>query len=163
MKRITHLFAKYGLAVLSGLVFLGLLTTATAFAARPGVDEEDDTSVTNTTIRTLPCYGYGCDRQSPYVRITSPTTNPVSGKVMVSAIAKDNVRVNQVYFFVDGSLTKVDRFAPYAFVWNTAKSGNGWHTLSATAVDSSGNAATDTISVFVRNGACYGYGCPVRK
>jgi hypothetical protein len=132
MNRYTNLFTKYGLMAISGFVFLGLLTTATAFAARPAVDEEDDISVTTSNIRKLPCYGYGCDKQNPYVRITSPVYSPVAGRVIVSAAAKDNVRVSEVQFFIDGILMKVDRFAPYAFVWNTAKANNGWHSITAT-------------------------------
>jgi hypothetical protein len=67
----------------------------------------------------------------------------------VSANAADNVAVDHVDFYDGSTLIGSDSTAPYSVPWAT--SGDGPHTLTATAYDTSGNNATDTRIVSVDN------------
>lgn len=84
------------------------------------------------------------DTTPPTVSITSPQSGAtVSGTIAVTASASDNVAVASVQFLLDGAaLGSPITTPPYAISWNTASAGNGPHTLSAIATDSSGNTAT---------------------
>jgi thermitase len=75
----------------------------------------------------------------------------VSGIVAVSATANDNLGVTSVTFAIDGMSSGEDTSSPYGFTWDTRVMPNGIHTLTATAKDAAGNAATATISVVVSN------------
>ncbi len=94
------------------------------------------------------------DTTPPTVSITAPGNGAtVSGSVTVSANASDNVAVASVQFELDGANAGSPvTSAPYSYSWNTASSANGSHTLSAVAVDTSGNAATSAVvTVTVNN------------
>ena len=84
------------------------------------------------------------DTTPPTVSITSPANNAtVSGTVMVSATASDNVAVASVQFQVDGAnVGSADTSSPYNFSWNTTSVSHGSHTLTAVAKDAAGNATT---------------------
>ena len=94
------------------------------------------------------------DTLPPTVAITSPTNGvTVSGAVNVTAAATDNVAVASVQFQLDGAnLGAPITTAPYTDSWNTAGAANGGHTLTAVAVDTSGNKATSApVTVTVNN------------
>jgi hypothetical protein len=96
------------------------------------------------------------DSTPPTVNLTNPTDQQtVSGTVTVAASAADNVAVAKVQFQLDGtSLGSPVTAPPYATAWNTTTVGNGVHTLSAVATDTSGNIGTATnVSVTVQNPA----------
>jgi hypothetical protein len=95
------------------------------------------------------------DTTAPTVSLTAPASNAtVSGTVVVSASASDNVAVASVQFQVDGNnLGSPITQAPYTVNWNTAGFANGTHTLTATATDTSGNAASASETVTVSNAA----------
>src|SRR5262249_10836851 len=84
------------------------------------------------------------DVTPPTVSMATPANGTtVSGTVTLSANASDNVGVAAVQFRVDGanvgpSITT----APYSFSWDTTTAANASHAITATAVDTSGNAAT---------------------
>lgn len=84
------------------------------------------------------------DTTPPTVAITAPQSGAtVSGAVAVTASASDNVAVAGVQFLLDGAPMGAQvTTPPYTLSWNTATAGNGLHTLSARATDSSGNTAT---------------------
>ena len=92
--------------------------------------------VNNTTADTTP----------PTVSVTAPTNGAtVSSTVTVSATAADNVSVASVQFQLDGANTgSVDTASPYTYAWDTTKSSNGAHTLTAIAKDGAGNSATSS-------------------
>lgn len=106
----------------------------------------DDVLVTQSVPDTTP----------PTVSVTAPASGAtVSGSITIAASASDNVAVANVQFLLDGaSLGSPVTSAPYQTAWNTTTAGNGAHTLSARAVDTSGNTATAAnVSVTVSNTA----------
>lgn len=100
------------------------------------------------------------DRIVPSVDLTAPTAaGTVSGTIMVSAAATDNVGVAGVQFKLDGqSLGAEDTSPPYQVNWNTLYASLGAHSLSAVARDAAGNSSTSkVVTVMVSNpvGAAY--------
>jgi hypothetical protein len=122
-------------------------------------------SVTST-LKAVACYlsgtssvatfGYviqNVDTTLPSVAFSAPAANAsVTGSVVMTASASDNVGVVGVQFKVDGATVGAeDTSAPYTTVWNAAAATNGLHTLSATARDAAGNTKTVTENVTVTN------------
>jgi hypothetical protein len=94
------------------------------------------------------------DKIPPVVSISSPASGAtVSGTVIISATASDNVGVAKVEFYLDSSLQVTDTASPYTSSWNTAAASNGSHTIMAKAYDAAGNTASASVIVSVSNGA----------
>jgi hypothetical protein len=95
------------------------------------------------------------DRTAPRVSFAAPTAGrTVSGLLRGSACrvsAADNMGVAKVVFAVDGAAVGTDAASPYSCSWDSAASGDGRHTLRATAYDSAGNRSSASVSVTVRN------------
>src|SRR3989344_1891825 len=93
------------------------------------------------------------DTQAPVTSISSPASSSIiSGSVTVTATASDNVAVTQVELWRDGVLFLTDTSFPYSFVWDTAASANGSHTLQTKAYDAAGNVGVSpTITETVNN------------
>jgi len=90
------------------------------------------------------------DTQPPTVAFTAPGAGAaVRGTVNVSANASDNVAVAHVDFYDGPTLIGTDASAPYSVPWTT--SGDGPHTLTATAYDTAGLTSSDTRTVAVDN------------
>ena len=90
----------------------------------------------------------------PTVTITSPVQGAkLSGNVAVSASASSGIGVAGVQFEVDGGNLGTEVVtAPYSVIYNTAKSANGSHTLTAIVVDTAGNRASSSpVTVTVTN------------
>lgn len=88
----------------------------------------------------------------PTVSITNPADGAtVSGMVTITADASDDNGVNQVEFFVDGYSIGVDSDSSVSWsaTWNTSSYANGLHTISATATDTAGQTATDSVTITV--------------
>lgn len=86
--------------------------------------------------------------------LTVPLTGAtVSGSaVTLTATASDNVAAANVQFKVDGSnVGSAITSSPYTTTWNSTGVSDGSHTLYAVAEDTSGNYATSSITVTVRN------------
>jgi hypothetical protein len=80
------------------------------------------------------------DTTPPTASILTPAAGAVSGSVNITASANDNVAVASVQYQLDNvNLGPVLTTAPYTFAWNTAGVSNGSHSLTAVAVDTSGN------------------------
>jgi subtilisin family serine protease len=83
------------------------------------------------------------DFTAPGVSLTAPAPGiKVTGSVLISANATDNLGVARVEFFVDGTLVGTDTAAPYAVSWNSSSMASGNHTLTARAYDAVGNMET---------------------
>jgi Bacterial Ig domain len=96
----------------------------------------------------------GGNTTGPTVTLTAPANGAtVSGIVNVTASASDSSGVAWVLFQVDGGIAGGQATAaPYAYVWNTTKSGNGTHRLNAIAQDMTGNSTTSaSVTVTVNN------------
>jgi hypothetical protein len=99
------------------------------------------------------------DTIRPTVLITSPSSGTtVSGTMTVTASASDNVGVARVQLQVDGTnIGAADASAPYDFSLDTTTLSNGSHTVTAVAVDTSGNeSASAPVAVTVSNGVSTG-------
>lgn len=92
------------------------------------------------------------DTEDPKVSITAPAANAtVSGTVAVKANATDNVGVQKVEFYVNGTLKSTDTSSPYEYNWDSKTSVNGDISLTAKAYDSV-KSASASIQVKVANG-----------
>ena len=93
------------------------------------------------------------DTVVPAASITAPANGTiVSGIVVITANASDNVGVASVRFLRDGiALGSPDTTSPYSIGWDTTTSANGSHVLAATAFDAAGNSTTVTVTVTVSN------------
>jgi Bacterial Ig-like domain/Bacterial Ig domain len=100
------------------------------------------------------------DTTPPTVTLTAPANGAsVSGTtVTLSATASDNVAVDHVDFLVNGTVVNTDTSTPYNYVWDSTGTPNGSATITARAVDTSTNQASDPHSVTIANG---GGGGPV--
>ncbi|MFP3852752.1 MAG: Ig-like domain-containing protein [Anaerolineales bacterium] len=90
----------------------------------------------------------------PSVTVTNPSDgDTVSGTVTITADATDDDAVTQVEFFVDGGSISVDSEGSdgWSASWDTTDYSDGSHTVSATATDTAGQTATDSVSVTVDN------------
>jgi hypothetical protein len=93
------------------------------------------------------------DTEPPSVSLTTPEEgDTVAGLQTIAATASDDSAVAAVSFLVDGGLLGVVTEAPYEVSWDTTAVGNGPHTVTATAADTSGNETSATVNVTVDNG-----------
>ncbi|MEN3356580.1 MAG: hypothetical protein V7637_562 [Mycobacteriales bacterium] len=106
------------------------------------------------------------DSTAPSVAVIAPAAGAtVSGTVAVTAGASDDVAVAGVQLLRDGVALGAEITAtPYTASWNTNLVGNGTHTLTAQARDTSGNVRTSAaVTVTVANAgpaglvAAYGF------
>src|SRR5438552_13269838 len=90
------------------------------------------------------------DNLAPSVSILNPADGAVlAGPVSISASASDNIAVGRTEIYLDGALFATADSA----VWDTTAAADGSHSISATAYDTSGNAATSSaVTVTVQNG-----------
>ena len=98
--------------------------------------------------------GSVADATPPTVAITAPAEgSTVSGTVIATASATDDVVVAGVQFLLDGAnLGAEDTTSPYSVSWDTAPVSNGSHALTARARDAAGNTALSTpVTVNVAN------------
>ncbi len=93
------------------------------------------------------------DITDPTVNITAPSAGNVSGTIIITANASDNIGVAGVQFLLNGNnLGAEDLIAPYSVSWNTTAIANGIYTLTAKARDAAGNTATSAdVIVTVNN------------
>ena len=91
------------------------------------------------------------DAAPPTATITHPSAGAsISGTFLVRAQAGDDVRVEKVDLWIDGTLTGIDTQAPYEFSWDTTLVVNGTHTIEVRAYDIAGNRVSSgpkTVSV----------------
>jgi len=94
------------------------------------------------------------DTSPPNVAITYPNDkSTVSGSIIVTVNASDNVAVSKVELYKNGELFAVDYEAPYEFYWETKNDPNGDYTLTAKAYDTANNIGESQITVKVANKA----------
>ena len=93
------------------------------------------------------------DTTMPSAAMSAPASQAtVTGPITVSATASDDVGVAGVQFQLDGNALGAERTAaPYSFIWDSATTSNGAHTLSAVARDAAGNRSSASVDVTVSN------------
>jgi fibronectin type 3 domain-containing protein len=93
------------------------------------------------------------DATFPTVTMLTPSQlETVSGSILVSAAASDDVGVAGVQFQLDGQPLGIERTTPpYSVTWNTATTSNGSHSLVAVARDAADNRSQATVDVVVSN------------
>lgn len=94
------------------------------------------------------------DTTAPTSTLTAPTANQVMvGTVNLTANATDNVAVQQVQFYLNGTaLVPADNASPYSYSLNTLQYANGTYTIYAKATDTSTNTTnSSTVTVTINN------------
>lgn len=94
------------------------------------------------------------DLIAPAASITAPLGGTLSGNVLVTASASDNVGVAGVRLLVDGinQIGAELTAAPYQATWDTTLVADGSHLLTAVARDAAGNIGTSaSVAIIVRN------------
>jgi len=80
------------------------------------------------------------DIGSPSIALTAPAADArVRGTVTLAADASDDVAVDRVEFFIDGTIAGTDYQAPYNTAWNSTTGGDGPVAITARVVDTSTN------------------------
>lgn len=90
----------------------------------------------------------------PQVSVSLPSNNAtVSGIQQISASASDSQGISSVQFKLDGNnLGPLITATPYSYAWDTTSVGNGNHTLTAIATDTTGLSTTSAaVTVNVQN------------
>jgi chitodextrinase len=112
------------------------------------LDAAGNESIASTmlTVNTLP------DTTPPMVALTTPDSGQTSELTFpISANASDDLALSRVEFYIDGTLINTIASAPFSFNWNSYAVHNGTHTLTAKAIDASGNYASQSITITVTN------------
>lgn len=95
---------------------------------------------------------YSGDTTAPSVNFSSPTEGAQlsrSCQIFVSAI--DNLAINKVLLYKDGSLVSTMTTSPYIYNYDSSKDANGNHFFQAIAYDNAGNNASKTLNISVLN------------
>jgi len=90
------------------------------------------------------------DLVAPTVTIQNPVDgSTVSGKVAILVSAQDDVALQAIELYIDGSLKASVTSGSLAYNWNTRKVADGVHTFIARATDKAGNQTARSIQVNV--------------
>jgi hypothetical protein len=88
------------------------------------------------------------DTTAPTVTITNPTPGAqMHGNVTITANASDNVGIAALSLSIDGKLVSTANSTSLTYNWKTNKISSGTHSISATARDATGNAASTSINI----------------
>jgi len=91
------------------------------------------------------------DTTPPTVKIANPWNGTyLSMSTKINVTASDNVGVASIVVLADGVQIASTNLSSLSFAWNTNKVAKGAHTLTATAKDAAGNAASSSITVYKR-------------
>lgn len=119
--------------------------TAKAFdaAGNSGTSSAVTINITNIVV----------DTTLPATTVTSPANNAsISGNVVITATASDNIGVTKVELLIDGTVRSTDITSPYSFSWLTTQFTNGAHSIRTRAFDAAGNSSQSSlITVTVNN------------
>ena len=88
------------------------------------------------------------DTIPPEVKIISPSDGvELGGTIEINIDATDNVELEKVTLYIDGKKVKEYTSGPYKYSWDSSKASEGTHTITAEAVDKSGNVRTKSGTV----------------
>lgn len=90
------------------------------------------------------------DTTAPHVNIVNLTEGSViSGTQSIQISASDDIGVQRIELYIDGTLKSQTTDAVLLYNWNTRKASGGSHTILAKAFDSAANQADDVINVTI--------------
>lgn len=153
---------KVGTSATANYSDTGLTASTTYSYYVNAYDAAGNTSATSSpaSATTLPATTGGgtstsTDNNAPTVSILSPATGlTIAGKTLIRTSSSDNVKVAKVEIYLDGALAATSYWRPFSFMWNTAATADGSHTLQAKAYDAAGNmGASSVTNVTVQNSA----------
>ncbi len=130
-----------------------MITASNLYVVDPPTNQcNDGTTSKNFCKWTSSSYGTvvtpPTDTQAPSVTITSPVNGQqVSGTVVVSATATDDIGVSKVEFLIDGTLKQTSSSAPYSYSFASSSLSVGNHTIVVKAYDAAGNVGTKSLTV----------------
>jgi hypothetical protein len=110
------------------------------------VVESGDASGNRVTSRALSFEALSpADKEKPSLSLLVPGT--VSGKVLITADARDNIGVDRVVFLLDGEAVHTDYTPPFEWEYDSSSIDDGPHSFGARTTDAAGN-----VSEVVREG-----------
>jgi thermitase len=137
---------------LSASALVSLLEQNADDLGTPGVDSSFGWGRVNAYNAVSAALAYAGDATPPSVSISNPLGGSVvSGTVLVSGTATDQVGVVRIELWVDGSLGSSVAASPFSFAWNTGSLANGSHTVMIKAYDAAGNVGQSSASVSINN------------
>ncbi len=90
------------------------------------------------------------DTTPPEVKFISPSDGvELGGTIDINIDAKDNYDLEKVTLYIDGKKVKEYTSGPYKYSWDSSKATEGTHTITAEAVDSSGNVGTKSVTMIM--------------
>lgn len=91
------------------------------------------------------------DTTNPSIIITSPGNGAILYETTtIKATATDNVGILQVTFSMDGNQLGYDTSSPYEVTFNAINYDEGYHTITALAIDTSYNTKSSSITVQIK-------------
>lgn len=110
----------------------------------------------STTIKVIVSNPGATGDAKPSVKVIYPVDGAeVCGKLNVEAAASDDVGIDRVEFYVDGTKIGSTKVSPYQVNWDSTAVSDGQHLIKSVAYDSAGQPAQDKAYVKVANsGKC---------
>jgi subtilisin len=113
----------------------------------------DPDGIAEPLVNALHAAEGGTTDRRPVVDVTAPADGAtVTGAVAITATATDDVGVVKIEFFVNGSLASTDANGSdgWSTTWNASGLAGGAYTLKATATDTAGHTASDSVTVWTQ-------------
>jgi chitodextrinase len=116
----------------------------TVSATDAAVNESPKSAVLD--VATLP------DTTAPVVAITGPGNGQsLQLTFAINATASDDLDLRRVEFYADSTLISTVATAPFGLNWNSYAVHNGAHTITAKAIDGSGNFSSQSVTIAINN------------
>ncbi|MBW1862995.1 MAG: hypothetical protein JRJ02_11565 [Deltaproteobacteria bacterium] len=92
------------------------------------------------------------NRSAPDLSISSPSAlSTLVGSVPVEAKASHSTGIDEVEFYIDGSLKTTNRLSPFIYTWDTTSEEDGLHKIKVKAYNNNGMSSEAEIEVFTRS------------
>jgi hypothetical protein len=144
-KQSTYLIAPAAAGVYGAMGAMPTTSWNNSSYFRDVVFVASSTTIPTATPAATPTSG---DTTAPKVSITSPVDGSSVSRystVTITASASDNVTVQKVEFYVNGTLKCTDTTAPFACAWAIGRGRGVPYALQAIATDAAGNKASSAV------------------
>ena len=106
----------------------------------------------NTAVDTISVLVNNGGDEAPQVSITYPADGAViRGTKSIIADASDDLGIDKIEFYVEGTLLETDMSSPYTYTWDTSTVVDGYREVKAIAYDTIGQKTWDSITVIIDN------------